>query len=63
MRYHIYKGSRSYEGRGYSGPSSNGELMETDSIIKAINFWMKLRKHNPGVGWYIRDTKLGLDLH
>jgi hypothetical protein len=62
MRYHIYNSSRLYEGHGYSGPSSDGELMETNSIIEALRMWDRLTKRNPGVGWIIRDTKHGDDL-
>jgi hypothetical protein len=57
MRYHIYKSTRVYEGRGYEGYSSEGVLCEFDSIKEAVKMYYKLQDFNSGVGWIILDTK------
>ena len=57
MRYHIYKATRSYEGRGYQGPSSNNVLCEFDSIFNTFKMYVHLCEYNSGVGWNIFDTK------
>ena len=62
MRYHVYKGSRVYEGRPYQGPSSNGERAEADSLEEVIVLVRRLMAANSGVGWNVRDTQLGRDL-
>jgi hypothetical protein len=56
MRYHIYKGTRSYSGRGYQGASSEGVLCEFDSLEECCEMLKILNSNNPGVGWIIFDT-------
>ena len=63
MRYHIYKGSRNYEGRGYVGPSSDGYVMESDNIVYIVGWLDLLKQRNPGVAWVIRDTVTQDDIY
>ena len=62
MRYHIYKASRVYEGRPYSGPTSDGQPAQADQLCEAVKMWSLMCAHNP-VGWRIRDTQINQDVN
>ena len=61
MRYHIYKGTRVYEGQPYSGPANQGEPAQSDQLCEAVALARKLTQNNP-VGWCIRDTQTAQDV-
>ncbi len=58
-RYHLFKGTRGYDGHAYRGPSSGGEAAEADTLEQAEAWRIKLLERNPGVGWGIYDTERG----
>lgn len=64
MRYHIYKATRVYEGRPYSGPANQGQPAQAEMLCEAVALANKLSQTNP-VGWRIWDTLTGqgVDLH
>ena len=55
MKYHLCKASRSYSGRPYAGPSSDGIACETDDMEEALAMRRDLIDRNP-VGWDIYDS-------
>ena len=61
MRYHIYKASRVYEGRPYSGPTSHGQPAQADQLCEAVHLRDQMITKNP-VGWCIRDTHTNQDV-
>ena len=61
MRYHLYKATRLYEGRPYSGPANRGQPAQADSLPAALILRDQLCKINP-VGWRIRDTLADQDI-
>jgi hypothetical protein len=61
-RYHLYKGTRGYDGHAYRGPSSQGEVAEADTLEEAEVWRSQLLERNPGVGWGIYDTQTGEDI-
>ncbi len=58
-RYHLFKGTRGYDGHAYRGPSSGGEAAEASTLEEAEAWRNRLLQANPGVGWGIYDTKRG----
>ena len=58
-RYHLFKGTRGYDGHAYRGPSSGGEAAEALTLEEAEAWRTRLLQANPGVGWGIHDTERG----
>lgn len=56
MKYHLFKKSRVYTGRAYSGPTSNGKPAEADTLAEAIVLQATMTAANP-VGWDIFVSK------
>ena len=54
--YHIVKSCRSWDGRGYCGPTSYNIPMEFYSIFGAKMYLKILNKRNP-VGWEIVEVE------
>ena len=61
-RYHLFKGTRGYDGHAYRGPSSGGEVAEAATLEEAEAWRTRLMQANPGVGWGIHDTERGLNV-
>lgn len=61
MRFHLYKASRSYQGRPYTGPSSDNMPAWTETLEEARQLQDRMTQANP-VGWIIRDTVLNKDV-
>lgn len=61
MRYHIYKATRLYEGRPYSGPANLGKPAQAEQLCEAVALVHKLSLTNP-VGWRIHDTMTAQDV-
>lgn len=55
-RYHVFKGTRGYEGRPYQGPSNNGLPAEAHTLAEVKLLRERLIERNPGVGWSVYDT-------
>jgi len=55
-RYHLFKGTRGYDGHAYQGPSNDGQPAEADILADVRAIYLRLMQRNPGVGWGIYDT-------
>jgi len=58
MKYHLFKQSRVYTGRAYSGPTSDNKPAEAETLAEAIVLQAKMTAANP-VGWdiFLSETK------
>ena len=55
-RYHLFKGTRGYNGYPYQGPSNDGVPAEAETLAEALVIRSRLMMRNPGVGWGVYDT-------
>jgi hypothetical protein len=62
-RYHLYKGTRGYNGYPYQGPSNDGVPAEAETLAEALVIRSRLMMRNPGVGWGVHDTQQGMDVN
>jgi hypothetical protein len=58
MTWHVIKASRSWNGSGYVGPSSNGNVLEFASETEAITAANATQIQNP-VGWKVINADTG----
>jgi len=62
-RYHLFKGTRGYNGHPYQGPSNDGVPAEAETLAEALVIRDRLIMRNPGVGWGVHDTQQGMDVN
>jgi len=56
MKYHLFKKSRIYTGRAYSGATNDGNIAEAETLEEATVMKERMTHNNP-VGWDIYDSE------